>query len=619
MAVSLFRLRQICIVLIVCLSVFYLLSAGWTYNHIDLEKSDWVVKQKNSKLVNESPLSGSDPTPNKQKSASLLKHDDINVVIVNSDSRISADAGANRATSNVTTTYSFNQTKCNIPKLNIDSPEVSHFFKPATPLNCNKAASNWVYLDQDGKVVFSKERKSARCSISYFQRKDDNTNSYEPYVDLHEGDLMKQDFARVKCMDGIHKWSSLLMSIAENGSLKKKLEDKKSDNPNVLDVYFLGFDSLSQMSFRRKLKKTVTVLEDIIGSVVLNGYNIVGDGTPQAFIPILTAQTEVELPLTRKRFKEANYVDDVYPFIWKNFSDAGYVTAYGEDAFNIGTFTYRLKGFRYQPTDHYTRTFFKDVEESIGYGVRCIGSVPLHRRLPFFSISLPRRFRNTDIGALMHKNLLSNVDRLSTPFDIHATLMDILHVPSLEQLRTVQNPSQKRSLSLFRPMTEDRSCDQAGVEPHWCSCLDWQDSLKEPEDAAISNKLANIVVQVINEQLKNVTDLCAPLLLDNLIQAKKLVPNSGVLHYKNVKDADGFVTDLSGSTKATFAHFQLKLQTKPGNAIYEITLFYDYTLKKATVDLNSISHVNKFGDAPHCIIDSNYFLATYCVCYDKIN
>ena len=61
------------------------------------------------------------------------------------------------------------------------------------------------------------------------------------------------------------------MSIAENGSLKKKLEDKKSNNPNVLDVYFLGFDSLSQMSFRRKLKKTVKVLEDIIGSVVLNG------------------------------------------------------------------------------------------------------------------------------------------------------------------------------------------------------------------------------------------------------------------------------------------------------------------------------------------------------------
>lgn len=33
--------------------------------------------------------------------------------------------------------------------------------------------------------------------------------------------------------------------------------------------------------------------------VSILAYNIVGDGTPQAFIPILTAQTEEELPLTR--------------------------------------------------------------------------------------------------------------------------------------------------------------------------------------------------------------------------------------------------------------------------------------------------------------------------------
>lgn len=73
-----------------------------------------------------------------------------------------------------------------------------------------------------------------------------------------------------------------------------------------------------------------------------SGYNIVGDGTPQAYIPILTGQTEEELPLTRKRFKTAKYVDEVYPFIWKNFSDAGYATLYGEDAHNIGNVLWLL-------------------------------------------------------------------------------------------------------------------------------------------------------------------------------------------------------------------------------------------------------------------------------------
>lgn len=85
----------------------------------------------------------------------------------------------------------------------------------------------------------------------------------------------------------------------------------------------------------------------------------------------------MELPLTRKRYKDANYVDDVYPFVWKNFSDAGYITFYGEDAARIGTFTYRLKGFRSQPTDHYTRTFFQKAEQFFP-SMKCFGSVPMH-------------------------------------------------------------------------------------------------------------------------------------------------------------------------------------------------------------------------------------------------
>lgn len=47
---------------------------------------------------------------------------------------------------------------------------------------------------------------------------------------------------------------------------------------------------------------------DTLGAVTLKGYNIVGDGTPQAFIPILTAQTEEELPLTRKRYPPPSHL-----------------------------------------------------------------------------------------------------------------------------------------------------------------------------------------------------------------------------------------------------------------------------------------------------------------------
>lgn len=73
-------------------------------------------------------------------------------------------------------------------------------------------------------------------------------------------------------------------------------------------------------------------------------YNIVGDGTPQALIPILTGKTELELPDTRKRIPNAQFVDS-YPFIWNDYKSFGYVTAYGEDLADQGIFQYRLKGF----------------------------------------------------------------------------------------------------------------------------------------------------------------------------------------------------------------------------------------------------------------------------------
>jgi len=45
----------------------------------------------------------------------------------------------------------------------------------------------------------------------------------------------------------------------------------RSNANQSLNVYMLSFDSLSQMSFRRNLPKTVKFIEEEIGSVVLNG------------------------------------------------------------------------------------------------------------------------------------------------------------------------------------------------------------------------------------------------------------------------------------------------------------------------------------------------------------
>lgn len=56
-----------------------------------------------------------------------------------------------------------------------------------------------------------------------------------------------------------------------------------------LNVLMIGLDSMSHMMVQRKLPKVYSKLKSM-GAHVLEGYNIVGDGTPQALIPILTGK-----------------------------------------------------------------------------------------------------------------------------------------------------------------------------------------------------------------------------------------------------------------------------------------------------------------------------------------
>ena len=56
------------------------------------------------------------------------------------------------------------------------------------------------------------------------------------------------------------------------------------------------------------------------------------------------------------------------------------VVGYMEDCPDIGTFTYRLKGFDTTPTDYYMRPFFIAAEKSYKrHKQYCIGSIPRHK------------------------------------------------------------------------------------------------------------------------------------------------------------------------------------------------------------------------------------------------
>ncbi|CAJ0951118.1 unnamed protein product, partial [Mesorhabditis belari] len=592
-----------------------------------------------------------------------------------------------------------NKKICNVPKLDKDAADVARFFKSETPTHCY-AQPNWAFIDSNGRFATILSKATSLCQVQAIQRQSDHEMTYGQWIDIRVGDPLPSDFVKVNCSLGEHNWDGLLMSVVRNEKAVERAKNRKQPAAwSELDVFILGHDSASHMMYLRKLPKTVAYFEKIMGGVVFDAYNIVGDGTARAFVPILTGQTEEELPLTRQQwFSKSYYVDDVYPFIWKNFSDAGYVTLYGEDEAQIGTFTFRMKGFKNQPTDHYTRTYFQEHEKLHGR-TRCSGSSPfyeswfryskefmktykdfprfllmfmgtfshsdynrlgqvddamvkhlkemheggffdralvvmmgdhgarfdelrnthqgqLEERLPFFGFALPKKLREGKMKAAW-ENLLRNKEILSTPFDIHATLMDVLHIPSEQKLKAVQNAS-KRSLSLFRPLPLSRTCEQAGVAPHWCTCLDWENITNLTSTKDLLQRIALVVVETINNLTKPHRALCAPLHLKALIHAQRMVPNEALLKFKKTKDSDQIVPDFSGTNTLGIVYYQLKLITTPGDAEYEITLRHELSSNNLIVDLTSISHINRYGDRPHCIIEKNYFLGTYCVCYDKI-
>lgn len=83
-------------------------------------------------------------------------------------------------------------------------------------------------------------------------------------------------------------WSGLLAGIRKRMQeiVKRKTDHDNHNNRMLYNVLIYGFDSLSKNAFIRKLPHTYTYLTKVLHTDVLQGYNIVGDGTPQAIIPV---------------------------------------------------------------------------------------------------------------------------------------------------------------------------------------------------------------------------------------------------------------------------------------------------------------------------------------------
>lgn len=175
---------------------------------------------------------------------------------------------------------------CQMPALPQDVPDLRRFFKDVPALSCDEEPA-WVVTAGGSRLVILEAARQRHgqitCEFTDLLRESDyrtvegnSTRSSSSYS------LLASDFVRVWCSgaDG-SSWSSVLAGVRQSaapGPAPLSLLPAKRARLNVL---ILGTDSLSRNTFGRKLPITAAFLSDKLGAIILSGYNIVGDGTPQ--------------------------------------------------------------------------------------------------------------------------------------------------------------------------------------------------------------------------------------------------------------------------------------------------------------------------------------------------
>ncbi|CAF0826861.1 unnamed protein product [Didymodactylos carnosus] len=602
--------------------------------------------------------------------------------------------------------FNLSHLTCKNPKLDIDSPDIWKYLQPVKgDLECEKT-HNWVYIE-NGTFRLSQQALHKHgpivCAYRPILRGKDDFSTVEgqrlfPVVDKMP---LVSDFFRADCRarDG-----SIYSNIHSGIQFDAGLHMRHIWNPMVkthlgYNVLMFGFDSISRMTFMRLLPKTYSYLIQQLGAVVMKGYNIVGDGTPAALLPILTSQTEMELPESRRGHEGAQTVDR-YPWIWNKFKDNGYVTQWGEDGQSVGTFQMRLLGFRDPPVDHYMRPFFLVAESMRTTKPYCFGSVSRHQnmlnwmreffemypiqpkfsflfhsqyshdtnnrlpyadrelhdflvhmntkgyldntmliimtdhgarysqlrksyqgkleeRLPFMSIRMPPIFHKRYPHLI--RNLRLNSHRLTTPFDIHETFLNLFNFQDDSDYR----PKSNRSYSLFHPIPDNRTCESAAVESHWCACLQWT-PIVDYQTRPLIQKISQAVVDYLNSYLSDVRNECAQLKLFQVHKAQELAANDMMLKFVKSIDKDGRVPGFNPQSNITVEKqvrkdqrmplYQLQLETIPGHGQFEITVGHDVLQETFDIQKRRLSRINKYGRDSECIARKRPEFREICYC-----
>ena len=467
---------------------------------------------------------------------------------------------------------------------------------------------------------------------------------------------VKDEFIKVSCYSNTLVYKNYHAQVFEKQSRNLENTEKKARKTGPYNVLLIGTDTFSHSAAVRYVPKTRRFLLDTLGGIEMLGYNRVAGNTFPNLVPLLTGHHVKELG------KDIN----TFPFFFKNYSEAGYRTLYGEDTNGMEMFRYKnppadyyfrplalavkhsehllykgcerrllmqrllvdyLKQFvklNHQPfmafmflstlshdkssdarwldqiyvdllQDLYHQGIFNNTiviffsDHGLRFGrMRHIPVVRIEANLPWMSIALPAAFLKAHPHVL--HNLQVNSGRLTTHFDLHQTVLQILD--------DNQPDRGLHGTSLFSEIDRDRNCSTAAVPTKYCSCFSYTDvNVTQPEVKAA----ALFLVGEINQDLHEVRSLCETLELQAIHAA---------LRYRAHRDKIQYL-------------YKVVFTTLPGSAQFEGTVrVTNRELREGGSKLTHgtwsfvregpVSRVNRYDNQSVCVNES--VLRLYCYC-----
>ncbi|KAK7096800.1 uncharacterized protein [Littorina saxatilis] len=592
---------------------------------------------------------------------------------------------------------------CKIPDLDPFDPSIAEGVKRKGKISCVGRPSV-TYVDgtilRINRTFIEKELKGdfSHCRYQAVTREGLHTDFAFAYADLSDefdSDIeVKDEFIRIYCYsrsEGVisttfHAFILPREDVETRCHARLKKHVRSVAPREVLSVQMVGVDSVSRLNFMRQMPRTRDYLLNHLHAVEMLGYNKVADNTFVNVVPMMAGRFVEELPWNESVSHSTPF--DSYPFIWKNFSRAGYRTLYAEDAPKIAIFVYQKEGFHEPPADYYNRALSLAMEKhgSVwNHHHHCVANMletrmmlnyvtdfsrqfkvkphfgftfitrlthddvndagaadephldflrmfkaeghlentvliyysdhgnrfgkmrstyvgKAEERLPFLFLVFPAWFRSR--YPELYANLQLNSHRLTTPFDVHETLKDILYFDGKDRPANVS----ERGISLFREIPERRSCAHAHILPHWCMCLK-RKALSLT--SKVVRKTARELVRKINSFLKYEFDLCAKLKLKTIHGAEQMIANDDVLRFEESLHDVINRTVRFGDRSEAVVIYQLTLETEPGNALFEGTVRYDEYLDSFAL-AGDISRINAYGTQSDCI--DKFTLKKFCYC-----